>query len=88
MNMSYDSANLTTPDIKWLGILPTDLDRFNIPEQCRLPMTEDDVKTGKKMVQPLSRRFSHDFDPTEGLQTECNEPPCSHALTSCFRLLH
>ena len=27
MNMSYDSSNLTTPDIKWLGVRPSDLDR-------------------------------------------------------------
>ena len=50
MNMSYDAANLTTPDIKWLGVRPSDLDRFNIPAQCRLPMTDEDVKTGRKLV--------------------------------------
>jgi hypothetical protein len=50
MNMSYDSANLTTPDIKWLGVRPSDLNRFNIPKQCRIKMTEEDMKTGKKMV--------------------------------------
>jgi len=50
MNMSYDSSNLTTPDIKWLGVRPSDLDRFNIPQQCRLAMTDDDVKMGKKLV--------------------------------------
>ena len=54
MNMSYDSSNLTTPDIKWLGVRPSDLDRFNIPEQCRLPMTEEDIKTGKRLVRLLS----------------------------------
>lgn len=50
-NMSYDSASLTTPDIKWLGVRPSDLDKYNIPEQCRLPMTEHDIKTGKEMMQ-------------------------------------
>ena len=30
-----------------LGVRPSDLDRFNIPVQCRLPMTEEDIKTGK-----------------------------------------
>ena len=50
MNMSYDSSNLTTPDIKWLGVRPSDLDRFAIPQQCRLPMTEEDIKTGRKLV--------------------------------------
>lgn len=51
MNMSYDSSNLTTPDIKWLGVRPSDLDRFNIPQQCRLAMTDEDIKTGKKLLE-------------------------------------
>jgi len=50
-NMSYDSANLTTSEIKWLGVRPSDLDRYNIPAQCRLPMTESDIKTGKEMLE-------------------------------------
>ncbi|KAL1342344.1 hypothetical protein AAHE18_09G150900 [Arachis hypogaea] len=50
-NMSYDSANLTTPDIKWLGVRPSDLDKYKIPEQCRLPMTEQDIKTGKDLLE-------------------------------------
>jgi meiotic recombination protein SPO11 len=33
-NMSYDSASLTTKDIKWLGVRPSDLDKYEIPEQC------------------------------------------------------
>ena len=49
-NMSYDSASLTTPDIKWLGVRPSDLDKYNIPEQCRLPMRDSDIKTGKDML--------------------------------------
>ncbi|GAB5358399.1 hypothetical protein AAMO2058_000453900 [Amorphochlora amoebiformis] len=49
-NMSYDSAHLTTPDIKWLGIRPSDLDKYGIPEQCRLKMTEHDIKTGKQLL--------------------------------------
>jgi len=27
-NMSYDSASLTTSDIKWLGVRPSDLDKY------------------------------------------------------------
>jgi meiotic recombination protein SPO11 len=30
-NMSYDSINLTTPDLKWLDVRPCDLDKYNIP---------------------------------------------------------
>ena len=50
-NMSYDSASLTTPDIKWLGLRPSDLDKYDLPDQGRLDMTESDIKTGKEMMQ-------------------------------------
>eukprot|EP00002_Diphylleia_rotans_P020648 TRINITY_DN4001_c0_g1_i1.p1 TRINITY_DN4001_c0_g1~~TRINITY_DN4001_c0_g1_i1.p1 ORF type:complete len:434 (+),score=100.22 TRINITY_DN4001_c0_g1_i1:70-1371(+) len=50
-NMSYDSANLTTSDVKWLGVLPSDLDKYNIPDQCRLEMTKEDIETGKRLLE-------------------------------------
>jgi len=50
-NMSYDSASLTTPDIKWLGVRPSDLLKYKIPDQCRLEMTEHDIKTGKDLLE-------------------------------------
>jgi meiotic recombination protein SPO11 len=50
-NMSYDSASLTTPDIKWLGLRPSDLNKFDLPDQCRLDMTENDIKTGKELLK-------------------------------------
>lgn len=50
-NMSYDSASLTTPDIKWLGLRPSDLNKYDLPDQCRLDMTENDIKTGKEMMK-------------------------------------
>lgn len=49
-SMSYDSFNLTTKDIKWLGVRPSDLDKYNLPEQCRLPMTEADKKLGRDLL--------------------------------------
>lgn len=49
--MSYDSASLTTPDIKWLGLRPSDLNKYALPDQCRLDMTENDIKTGKELLK-------------------------------------
>jgi len=49
--MSYDSSSLTTSDIKWLGVRPSDLDRYKIPAQCRLPLTPHDVKAGKELLE-------------------------------------
>jgi len=51
MNMSYDAGNLVTPDIQWLGVRPSDLDRFRVPDQCRLPMTDEDIKTGRRLLE-------------------------------------
>ena len=48
--MSYDSSNLTTRDIKWLGVRPSDLDKYKLPEQCRLKMTDNDIKLGKELL--------------------------------------
>lgn len=49
--MSYDSSNLTTSDIKWLGVRPSDLNKFNLPAQCRLPLTETDKKMGEELLK-------------------------------------
>ena len=50
-NMSYDNASLTASDIYWLGVRPSDLDRHNIPAQCRLPMTDEDIRMGKQLLE-------------------------------------
>jgi meiotic recombination protein SPO11 len=49
--MSYDSASLTTSNIKWLGVRPSDLRKYNIPEQCLLPMSAADIAMGEKLLQ-------------------------------------
>jgi len=49
--MSYDSASLTTPDVKWLGLRPSDFDAFDLPDQCRLPMTPKDIDMGKQLLK-------------------------------------
>jgi meiotic recombination protein SPO11 len=50
-NMSFDSASLTTGDIKWLGVRPSDLNRYRLPEQCRLDMTEYDIRTAQELLR-------------------------------------
>ncbi|OMO83995.1 Spo11/DNA topoisomerase VI, subunit A [Corchorus olitorius] len=43
--------DLTTPGIKWLGIRSSDLDKYEISEQCRLRMTEHDIKVAKDLLE-------------------------------------
>ncbi len=48
---SYETQFLTIPDIKWLGVRPSDLDRFKIPKTVRIPMSDKDIERGKQLMQ-------------------------------------
>ncbi|KAL4567276.1 hypothetical protein LXL04_022855 [Taraxacum kok-saghyz] len=46
MQMAYDAKILRLPEIKWIGVFPSDADKYKIPQHCLLPMTpEDKMKT-------------------------------------------
>lgn len=49
-NMCYDVFNLAIPSIKWLGVFPSDIDKYKIPIDCRIKMTDDDIKKGKELL--------------------------------------
>ncbi len=48
--MSYETPFLTIPDIKWLGVRPSDLDKYGIPKTVRIPMTPKDIERGKQLL--------------------------------------
>lgn len=50
-NMSFDSENLSTPDIKLLGMLHTDIEKYGIPEHLKLKMTDFDIKTATSLLK-------------------------------------
>ena len=49
--MSYASAHLTTKNIKWLGVRPSDYKRYKIPQECLIPMTKHDIKLGNDLLK-------------------------------------
>lgn len=49
--LSYETMFLATPNIKWLGVLPSDLDKYNIPKSARLDMSKRDIETGKLLLK-------------------------------------
>ena len=48
--MSYETPFLTIPEIKWLGVRPSDLDKYKIPKSVRIPMTKNDIERGKQLL--------------------------------------
>uniref|UniRef100_A0A663MWL3 DNA topoisomerase (ATP-hydrolyzing) n=1 Tax=Athene cunicularia TaxID=194338 RepID=A0A663MWL3_ATHCN len=42
VSMSFEAHHLTVPSIKWLGLLPSDLERLNIHKGALIPFTKQD----------------------------------------------
>ncbi len=49
--LSYESPFLATPDIKLLGVLTRDLDKYKVPDDCRIPMTKNDIKRTEELLR-------------------------------------
>ncbi|XP_061908693.1 meiotic recombination protein SPO11 isoform X2 [Entelurus aequoreus] len=50
--MSYEARSLTIPSVMWLGILPSDLHRLQVPRDALIPLT----KTDQQKLNSLLKR--------------------------------
>ncbi|XP_073740037.1 meiotic recombination protein SPO11 isoform X3 [Callorhinus ursinus] len=51
--MSFEAHNLTVPAIRWLGLLPSDIKRLNIPRDTLIPLTKrDQMKLDSVLKRP------------------------------------
>jgi len=48
--LSYESPFLATPNIKLLGVLTRDLDKYKIPKNCRIQMNQTDIKRTRELL--------------------------------------
>jgi len=48
---SYETPFLAVRDIKWLGLRPTDFEKYDLPKWARLRMTDKDVKRGVELMK-------------------------------------
>ncbi len=49
--LSYESQFLVTPDIKWLGVRPSDLDKYQIPKDVRIPLSPKDRERALQLLE-------------------------------------
>lgn len=47
---AYESATLTVPHIKWLGLLPGDVSRLSLPDSKTIPQTQTDVRKISSLI--------------------------------------
>ncbi|XP_049725630.1 meiotic recombination protein SPO11 isoform X1 [Elephas maximus indicus] len=53
LSMSFEAHNLTVPAIRWLGLLPSDIKRLNIPKNTLIPLTKrDQMKLDSILKRP------------------------------------
>ncbi|KAJ7014332.1 meiotic recombination protein SPO11-1 isoform X2 [Populus alba x Populus x berolinensis] len=44
MQMAFDAKVLRVPEVQWLGAFPSDFEKYDLPQQCLLPLTAEGVK--------------------------------------------
>ncbi|KAM7427101.1 endodeoxyribonuclease [Porites harrisoni] len=49
--LSFDAHSLTVPVIKWLGVLPSDINRLSIPHDKRIPLTDRDKSKARDLLE-------------------------------------
>ncbi len=50
-SLSFETAELAVPDIRWLGLLPSDLDDYDIPKETLISMTDRDRKRALDLLE-------------------------------------
>ncbi|XP_072044802.1 meiotic recombination protein SPO11-like [Amphiura filiformis] len=59
-SLSYDSHNLTVPVIRWLGVLPSDIERLQVPRDVLIPLSKADMdKANELMKRPYYNAMPH-----------------------------
>ncbi|KAL9682925.1 hypothetical protein QQ045_014737 [Rhodiola kirilowii] len=51
MKMAHDAEFLRIPEIQWLGVFPSESEKYNIPPQCLLPLTAEDSRRTEGLLR-------------------------------------
>uniref|UniRef100_A0A1D1YDQ0 DNA topoisomerase (ATP-hydrolyzing) n=1 Tax=Anthurium amnicola TaxID=1678845 RepID=A0A1D1YDQ0_9ARAE len=67
MQMAYDAKLMCVPEVRWLGVFPSDHEKYNLPDRCLLPLTPEEKKKTEAM---LLRCYLHKEAPDWRLELE------------------
>nr|XP_027063648.1 meiotic recombination protein SPO11-1-like isoform X1 [Coffea arabica]XP_027127642.1 meiotic recombination protein SPO11-1-like isoform X1 [Coffea arabica] len=77
MQMAYDAKFLCVPEIRWLGVFPSEVEKYCLPQQCLLPLTREDKTRVEAMLlrcylrrEAPQWRFELDLLLSRGLKCE------------------
>ncbi|XP_071807575.1 meiotic recombination protein SPO11-like [Asterias amurensis] len=50
-SMAYESRSLTVPCIRWLGVLPSDIQRLQVSRDVLIPLNKSDLRKAKELMK-------------------------------------
>ncbi|XP_020269855.1 meiotic recombination protein SPO11-1 isoform X2 [Asparagus officinalis] len=50
LQMAYDAKLMCVPDIRWLGVFPSEFEKYQVPDRCLLQLTPEDKKKAQAMM--------------------------------------
>ncbi|MQM13410.1 hypothetical protein Taro_046335, partial [Colocasia esculenta] len=50
MQMAYDAKKLCVSEVRWLGVFPSDHEKYHLPDRCLLPLTPEEKKKAEAML--------------------------------------
>jgi len=80
--LSFESVELAVPDIRWLGLLPSDIEEYNIPKSVLIKMTDNDMKRADDLLKEDFVRTRPEWEKQINIMRNTREKAEIQALAS------
>ncbi|MGH0177580.1 UNVERIFIED_CONTAM: hypothetical protein FKN15_075471 [Acipenser sinensis] len=81
-SMSFDARSLTVPAVMWLGLLPSDLERLNVPKEVLIPLTKRDLSKLKSLQKRPYMSCQPHWNKEMEIMVKCNMKAELQSLTA------
>ncbi|MGH0188980.1 UNVERIFIED_CONTAM: hypothetical protein FKN15_032709 [Acipenser sinensis] len=81
-SMSFDAHSLTVPAVMWLGLLPSDMERLNVPKEVLIPLTKRDLSKLKSLQKRPYMSCQPHWNKEMEIMVKCNMKAELQSLTA------
>ncbi|MGH0184187.1 UNVERIFIED_CONTAM: hypothetical protein FKN15_014181 [Acipenser sinensis] len=81
-SMSFDARSLTVPAVMWLGLLPSDMERLNVPKEVLIPLTKRDLSKLKSLQKRPYMSCQPHWNKEMEIMVKCNMKAELQSLTA------
>jgi meiotic recombination protein SPO11 len=80
--LSFESVELAVPDIRWLGLLPSDIEEYKIPKSVLIKMSDNDMKRADDLLKEDFVRTRPEWEKQINIMKNSREKAEIQALAS------